>query len=124
MNENIFQFIKENISIKEVFSGYGIVLNEPRDIYSMITCPFDNCSKKSSNFSVNITKGIFYCFDCYSSGDSIALVEKLEDKSPLQAAAKCLSFYNIVIPDDLVEHCNGFFGEEFVRNNRAKSIVL
>ncbi|MGI9605703.1 MAG: CHC2 zinc finger domain-containing protein, partial [Acidimicrobiales bacterium] len=39
-------------------------------------CPFHN--EKTGSFSVNATEGLYHCFGCKASGDSITFVRELE----------------------------------------------
>lgn len=54
----------------------------------VIKCPF--YSKKTSSFSFNITKQLFYCFECGASGSVIDLYRKLRYK-------KEISFFRAVV---------------------------
>ncbi len=93
MRENIFDKVKNTITIAEVCQRYGIELSSK----DMACCPFPNHHDSSPSFSIKRSENYFKCFGCEESGDIIRLVELLFDLTPIEAANKLASDFNIAV---------------------------
>ncbi len=90
VTDNIFEKVKEVASISQVVECFGnLKLNRS----SMACCPFHQ--EKNPSFSVKESDGIFKCFACGVSGDSIDFVAKLKDIEPIDAAKEIANYYGI-----------------------------
>ena len=79
---DIFKEVRERANILEVCNVLGIRLNKN---YKAI-CPFADHNEKTASFSISPSKNIFCCFGCGKKGNSITLVQKLLNISPLESA--------------------------------------
>ena len=79
---DIFNFIKERISIVTVASEY-VTLKKVGG-YLKGQCPFHN--ERTGSFTISPHKEIFYCFGCHAGGDVISFIGQIERLSPLEAA--------------------------------------
>ena len=64
--------IKQNYSMREVLSRYGLVPNRS----GFVRCPFH---KGDRTASMKIYKDSFYCFGCGVGGDIFVFVERMEN---------------------------------------------
>ena len=131
MNVDIFNFVKNNIDLKEVCASYGMIVKDEISVtegqlYLKYDCPFGKCEKSQSSpaFSVVPKRRLYYCATCFASGDPIGFVARMENKTPIDALKKLLTFYRISVPDDLVESASSTLGSDFVTLNRGEKIVL
>ena len=79
---DIFKEVRERADILQVCDVLGIKLNRNHKAI----CPFDDHKEKTASFSISSSKNIFKCFGCGKKGDSITLVQKLLNISPLESA--------------------------------------
>ena len=79
---NIFNTIKESVSIRDAMERYGIEVNRN----GMCRCPFHN----DRHPSMKLYDRNYYCFGCHENGDVINLVAKLYNL-PMKAAAEKLA---------------------------------
>ncbi|WP_051192295.1 CHC2 zinc finger domain-containing protein [Butyrivibrio sp. VCB2001] len=87
---NIFKSVKGAVSVMDAASFYGIKVNRS----GLCNCPFHN--DKTPSMKVDIR---FYCFGCGATGDVIDFVGKLFGLSPLEAAKKIASDFNVITDD-------------------------
>ena len=85
---NIFENVKNEISLKEAAEHYGVALGKN----GMATCPFhlDCCP------SLKLNSNFYYCFGCGASGDVIDFVAQLYDLSKPDAAEKLAADFGII----------------------------
>ena len=77
---NIFQEVKERLTMKDVVELYGFTVNRS----GFCSCPFHN----EETPSMKIYEKGFKCFGCGEGGDMIKFVEKLFELSPIDACRK------------------------------------
>ncbi len=94
---NIFQFIKNSLSVLQVIQEY--INLKQAGIYWKGCCPFH--AEKTPSFTVSPHRDIFYCFGCHAGGDVIAFIAKIENCSQLEAAKILIDRYNLKIPSTL-----------------------
>ncbi len=94
---NIFNFIKQKISILDVVQEYTSL--KKAGSYWKGTCPFH--SEKTASFTVSPHKEIFYCFGCHASGDTIGFIAKIEHCSQIEAVQHLIQRYNIEVPQTI-----------------------
>ena len=87
MSANVFETVKQSITIREAAERYGIEVGRN----SMACCPFHD----DKNPSMKLNKDYFYCFGCGATGDVIDLVAKLFDLSSYEAAQKLAQDFGI-----------------------------
>lgn len=86
---DIFSEIKSKLDIVEVGEFYGLQL----DKHNKCVCPFHD--EKTPSFSISKSKQMYYCFGCGVGGDLISLTEKLLKLSPIKAAERLNSDFNL-----------------------------
>lgn len=79
------EIINQN-PIADIIRGYGVELKEEAKGELMALCPFHD--EKTPSFSVNPSKGVYYCFGCGQKGSVIDFVMKQENLSLPQAMKK------------------------------------
>ena len=77
MSANVFETVKQSITIREAAERYGIEVGRN----SMACCPFHD----DKNPSMKLNKDYFYCFGCGATGDVIGLTARLYNLSPKEA---------------------------------------
>lgn len=82
-----FQFLKNNISLKQVVESYVFDINQS----NMICCPFH----KDDSPSMKLYDDHYYCFGCGEHGDVIDFVSKLFSVSPKEAAERLAQDFGI-----------------------------
>ena len=80
MSANVFETVKQSITIREAAERYGIEVGRN----SMACCPFHD----DKNPSMKLNKDYFYCFGCGATGDVIDFTARLYNLSPKEAAEK------------------------------------
>lgn len=97
--KNIYTYIKDNISILDVVGDHVKGLFKIKSYWGTL-CPF--CEDTKTNFRINHEKGIFYCFGCHATGDSITFIEKIKKCNALEAAYDIIDKFQFSFhPDDL-----------------------
>jgi DNA primase len=94
---NLFNFIKQKISILDVVMNYSSL--KKAGSYYKGRCPFHH--EKTASFTVSPEKEIFYCFGCHIGGDVISFISKVENCSQFEAAKLLSEQYNIEIPSSI-----------------------
>lgn len=82
-NNQIFDFIRENVGVPEVAEKLGLVLHKQGDKLQG-NCPTNHASSRERCFTVN--EEYFHCFSCKTHGDATKLVEIVKNLSPIEAA--------------------------------------
>ena len=88
MSANVFETVKQSITIREAAERYGIEVGRN----SMACCPFHD----DKNPSMNLNKDYFYCFGCGATGDVIGLTARLYNLSPKEAAEKLAQDFGLI----------------------------
>ena len=88
MSENVFETVKQSITIREAAERYGIEVGRN----SMACCPFHD----DKNPSMKLNKDYFYCFGCGATGDVIGLTARLYNLSPKEAAEKLAQDFGLI----------------------------
>lgn len=83
--------LKGQIDINSLVSEY-LKLDRSGTRYKGL-CPFHQ--EKTPSFHVNPDTGLFYCFGCHTSGDTISFVEKIENLEFADAVKFLAEKYNI-----------------------------
>jgi|SRR5579872_1366054 len=99
---NIFNFVKQRISILDVVQEYTTL--KKAGSYWKGTCPFH--SEKTASFTISPHKEIFYCFGCHASGDTIGFIAKIEHCSQLEAVQHIIERYSIEVPEAIAREQN------------------
>ncbi len=97
MSINIFEIVKQNVSISSVIGEYTTL--KKAGVYLKGRCPFHH--ERTASFTVSPHKDIFYCFGCHSGGDVISFIAKIERLSQKEAAYHLIKRYNITVPEEL-----------------------
>ena len=80
MAENVFEAVKQSVTVREAAQMYGIEVNR----CGMACCPFHD----DKNPSMKLNEEYFYCFGCGATGDVIDFTARLYNLSPKEAAEK------------------------------------
>lgn len=113
-NETIDR-IHQQIDIVEVVGDFVSLKRKGLNFWAC--CPFHN--EKSPSFAVNPAKGIFKCFGCGKSGDSITFVQELEGLSYIEAMKYFAKKYGIEIAEDTLRS-----SEEIQQQNERDSLYI
>nr|WP_038283422.1 LPD16 domain-containing protein [Enterocloster bolteae] len=88
MSANVFETVKQSITIREAAERYGIEVGRN----SMACCPFHD----DKNPSMKLNEEYFYCFGCGATGDVIGLTARLYNLSPKEAAEKLAQDFGLI----------------------------
>ena len=80
MGENLFEVVKQSVTVREAAEMYGIAVGRG----GMACCPFHD----DRHPSLKLNEDYFYCFGCGATGDVIDFTARLYDLSPKEAAEK------------------------------------
>jgi len=97
---NIFNYIKDRLSILDVISDYTLI--KKSGLYYKAKCPFHY--EKTASFMLNIDKGLFYCFGCHIGGDIITFISKIEKLSNKESLYFLIDKYRIDVPKDVISN--------------------
>jgi DNA primase len=61
-------------------------------------CPLPACTSQDREFSVNIERAVFHCFDCGASGNQLDLWAQAHQLTLHQAAKHLCDQTNILVP--------------------------
>ena len=84
---NIFEMVKEAVTVRQAAEYYGLKINRNH----MICCMFHN----DRHPSMKLNEDYFYCFSCGASGDVIALVAELFGIDQYEAAKKLVADFGL-----------------------------
>lgn len=90
------QEILDRISLEQIISRYVSLKPQGKNLVGL--CPFH--SENTPSFSVNVTKGLFYCFGCGAGGDIFSFIMKAENYSFVEAAEFLASQAGVLLPDN------------------------
>lgn len=87
--------IRENIRIDDVFEWLGAkVIRHSHN--TMAFCPFcDDATSRNPACSLEVSRGLFYCFRCGKSGDIITAVRDHEECSFVEAVERLSQYFNV-----------------------------
>ena len=88
MSANVFETVKQSITIREAAERYGIEVKRG----GMACCPFHD----DKNPSMKLNKDYFYCFGCGATGDVIGQTARLYNLSPKEAAEKLAQDFGLI----------------------------
>ena len=88
MGANVFETVKQSVTIREAAERYGIEVRRN----SMACCPFHD----DKNPSMKLNEEYFYCFGCGATGDVIDLASRLYNLSPKEAAEKLAQDFGLI----------------------------
>ena len=86
--DNLFETVKQSITIREAAERYGIEVKRG----GMVCCPFHD----DKNPSMKLNKEYFYCFGCGATGDVIDLASRLYNLSPKEATEKLAQDFGLI----------------------------
>ena len=88
MGANVFETVKQSVTIREAAERYGIKVRRN----SMACCPFHD----DKNPSMKLNEEYFYCFGCGATGDVIDLTARIYTLSPKEAAEKLAQDFGLI----------------------------
>ena len=88
MGANVFEMVKQFVTVREVAERYGIEVKRG----GMACCPFHD----DKNPSMKLNEEYFYCFGCGATGDVIDLTARLYNLSPKEAAEKLAQDFGLI----------------------------
>ena len=88
MGANVFETVKQSVTVREVAERYGIEVKRG----GMACCPFHD----DKNPSMKLNEEYFYCFGCGATGDVIDLTARLYNLSPKEAAEKLAQDFGLI----------------------------
>lgn len=83
---NLFETVKQSITLREVAEGYGFKVSHS----GMIVCPFH----EDKYPSMKLNEQCYYCFGCGAKGDVINFVARLFEIRNIDAAKKIAFDFN------------------------------
>ena len=88
MGANVFEMVKQFVTVREAAERYGIEVKRG----GMACCPFHD----DKNPSMKLNEEYFYCFGCGATGDVIDLTARLYNLSPKEAAEKLAQDFGLI----------------------------
>ena len=88
MGANVFETVKQFVTVREAAERYGIEVKRG----GMACCPFHD----DKNPSMKLNEEYFYCFGCGATGDVIDLTARLYNLSPKEAAEKLAQDFGLI----------------------------
>ena len=88
MGANVFEMVKQSVTVREAAERYGIEVKRG----GMACCPFHD----DKNPSMKLNEEYFYCFGCGATGDVIDLTARLYNLSPKEAAEKLAQDFGLI----------------------------
>lgn len=95
ITKETIEVIRDTARVEEVVGDF--VMLKRRGVNLLGRCPFHN--EKTPSFTVSPTKGIYKCFGCGASGDSIKFVMEHEHFSYPEALRYVAKKYNILVEE-------------------------
>ena len=87
MGENLFEVVKQSVTVREAAELYGIEVSRS----GMACCPFHD----DRHPSLKLNEDYFYCFGCGATGDVIDFTARLYNLSPKEAAEKLVQDFGL-----------------------------
>ena len=88
MGANVFEMVKQFVTVREAAERYGIEVKRG----GMVCCPFHD----DKNPSMKLNEEYFYCFGCGATGDVIDLTARLYNLSPKEVAEKLVQDFGLI----------------------------
>ena len=88
MGANVFETVKQSVTVREAAERYGIEVKRG----GMACCPFHD----DKNPSMKLNEEYFYCFGCGATGDVIDLTARLYNLSTKEAAEKLAQDFGLI----------------------------
>ena len=88
MGANVFETVKQFVTVREAAERYGIEVKRG----GMACCPFHD----DKNPSMKLNEEYFYCFGCGATGDVIDLTARLYNLSTKEAAEKLAQDFGLI----------------------------
>lgn len=111
MNDNIFDYVMSHVNIVDVISHYTKVERKGRSIKAL--CPFHG--EKTPSLSIDEDRGLYHCFGCGASGNTITFVAEKENLDRLDAAKLIAERFGIDV--------TSFERRNFQKNSRTLEIM-
>ncbi len=106
--------IKQAAEISEVIGDYVSLKKKGANLWAC--CPFHG--EKSPSFSVSPSKGIYKCFGCSKSGDSVRFIMDIEGLGYLEALKHLAKKYSIDIQESKVTD------QQLFEQNQRESLFI
>lgn len=138
IDDSTIQQIKSIASLTDVIGDYVSLKKKGANFWAC--CPFHG--EKTPSFSISPSKGIYKCFGCGKSGDSIRFIMDIEGINYGEALRQLAKKYGIEIKEEefsdeqiirqnereslliLLEHAKNFFANQLINTEEGKSIGL
>ena len=108
---NIFEEVKQQLTITQVIEHYGFKVNRAHQF----VCPFHNDHKPSAS----IKNDYFNCFVCGAAGDAITFTAKYLGLSNLEAAKELVRVFGLNIDISTAEECKSQYIAERKRRTEV-----
>ena len=95
-DKNFLASLEKNTTLSEII-GEEIKLKPHNNGEFIAICPFHK--EKTPSFTVNDSKGFYYCFGCGAKGNAITFMQTLKSLSFQEAVTLLCDKYNIAVPD-------------------------
>lgn len=100
LDENdIFDFIKTQVSIEDICNHYNI----PYNTFTNINCPLPKHEDNTPSFRIYTSTNSFNCFGCGNGGSILDLVSQMENYSIIESAKKISELFDLDIDFDNYE---------------------
>ncbi len=110
------QAVQDRVDIEDIVSDVVTLKRKGSGKYLWACCPFHD--EKSPSFSVTPDKGIYKCFGCGKSGDSINFVMEHDGLSYVEAIKHLATRYGIEIIEDKQND------EQLAQQNEKESLFI
>jgi DNA primase len=114
IDESTIQQIKSIASLTDVIGDYVSLKKKGANFWAC--CPFHG--EKTPSFSISPSKGIYKCFGCGKSGDSIRFIMDIEGINYGEALRQLAKKYGIDIKEE------EFSDEQLIRQNERESLLI
>ena len=94
--DNVIQEILDKADIETVVGKY-VAFTKRTGANKFGLCPFH--SEKTPSFSVSLNKGIYHCFGCGKTGNSIGFIMEIERLSFVDAVKFLGKEYGVEVPE-------------------------
>jgi len=123
---NIFQEVKNNLSITEVVTRLGAQLNTQSKNTLVGTCPVGHPSSSKKSFHVDTHKQLCHCFNCGMGGDVFSVVEAVKKISNWEALKWLVKDFDLKIDISQHQHNPKPTPEEIAERDelRSRSFLL
>lgn len=98
ISRTTIQDVQDRVDIEDIISDFVTLKKKGSGKYLWACCPFHG--EKTPSFSVTPDRGIYKCFGCGRSGDSISFIMEHDGLSYLEAIKYLAAKYGIEIVED------------------------